>query len=300
MDIFIDDERLDVTLETEQTVGDLFVSLEKWLSDTGFRFAGFALDGKDIHASGVERAFAARLRDVGRIAVRTASVARLYAEALLEAAFLLDRFAAADGADTGAHTADGAGAGAVCADVKKETATEWETGGGRSFLLKDHPAFAQKLDACFFEGSGDGAKLGGEIAERLEELQNPEGVLLSMKEGVYDISARLEALSLNMQTGRDREATETVYLFAGVAEKLFRIMPLLPAAARGGEFRAFSEEFTGVLKEFFAAYQAQDSVLAGDLAEYEVSPRLIELFDRLAEKNGSAAAARTVPAARAC
>ncbi|MDR1096457.1 MAG: hypothetical protein LBL31_08715 [Spirochaetaceae bacterium] len=286
MDIFIDGERLDVTLETEQTVGDLFVSLEKCLSDTGFRFAAFALDGQDIHVSGVENAFAARLCDVRRIDVRTASVARLYAEALLEAAFLLDKYAAADGAGA--------------ADGKKEAVTGWETGSGRSFLMKDQPAFAKKLDACFFNGAGDGAKLGGEIAERLEEMKNPQGVLSSMKEEVYGITARLEALSLNMQMGKDREAAETVYLFSGVAEKLFRIIPLLPAVSGGAEFRAFLEEFTGVLKEFFAACQAQDSVLAGDLAEYEVSPRLIGLFDRLAEKNDSAAAARAVSAAKAC
>ncbi|MDR1232115.1 MAG: hypothetical protein LBK61_12050 [Spirochaetaceae bacterium] len=285
MEIYIDGNVLDVTLEDEQTVGDLFVSLEKWLSDTGFRFAAFALDGKNIHASGVEEAFAANVRDVSRIEVKTASVAQLCAEALLDASFFLRNYSAAD-----------AGTG------KEEIVAEWKTSGGRSFLLKDHPALAKKIDDCFFQGTSDGAKLGGEIDELLEEIKNPEAALLSMKENIYDITGRLEVLALNMQMGKDREATETVYQFSEAAEKLFRIIPLMPAVANDAAYRTFFEEFTGVLKEFFAAYQAQDSVLTGDLAEYEVSPRLIELYDRLIEKkeSASAASASAESAARAC
>jgi hypothetical protein len=283
MDIYIDGNALNVTFEAEKTVGDLFVSLEKWLSDTGFRFAAFALDGKSIHASDVERAFSASLCDVARIEVKTESIAQLYAEALLDSSFFLRNYLAAEG-----------GAG------KEKIAAEWETSGGRSFLLKDHSAFAKKLDGYFFSGTGDGVRLDGEIAERLDEITDPEAALSSMKENIYDITGRLEILALNMQMGKDKEATETVYLFSEAAEKLFRIIPLMSVVANDVEYRTFLEEFTGVLKEFFAAYQAQDSVLTGDLAEYEVSPRLIELYDRLIEKNDSASAANVVATAKAC
>jgi hypothetical protein len=145
-----------------------------------------------------------------------------------------------------------------------------------------------------------------------------------MKEKIYDITARLEVLSLNMQMGKDREATETVYEFSKVTEKLFRIIHLLPAAADGAEGVSsltgdvsfptedvssftggassltedvvFFEEFAGVLKEFFHVYQARDSVLAGDLAEYEVSPRLLELYDRLKERSGGVLASQATAA----
>jgi hypothetical protein len=220
--------------------------------------------------------------------VKTASVTQLYAETLLDAAFFLNKYSAAG--------EQGNGKG------KEEIVNEWKTSGGRSFLLKDHPAFAKKIDDYFLSGTGDGTKLDEEIVERLQEIENPEAALSSMKESVYDITARLEVLSLNMQMGKDREATETVYLFSEAAEKLFRIIPLMPAVANDAEYRTFFEEFTSVLKEFFAAYQAQDSVLAGDLAEYEVSPRLIELYDRLKDKNDSTATenAAEESAAKAC
>jgi hypothetical protein len=284
MNIYIDGNALDVTLEAEQTVGDLFVSLEKWLSDTGFRFAAFELDGKSIHASEVEKAFATNLCDVARIDVKTASITQLYAEALLDTAFFLKKYSTVD------------------VNEKENIANEWQASDGRSFLLKDHPVFAHKIDDCFFQGKGDGDKLSEEIVERLHEIINPRAALLSMKENVYDITARLEVLSLNMQTGKDREATETVYTFSQTAEKLFRIIWLIPDVANDPEYRTFFEEFTGVLKEFFAAYQAQDSVLTGDLAEYEVSPRLFELYDRLKAKSDSVNAANVVEesAAKAC
>jgi hypothetical protein len=296
MDIFIDGNALDVTLENEQTVGDLFASLENWLSQSGFRCAAFALDGKNIPASEVERAFSARLGDVGQINIQTTSVAQLYADTLLDAASFLARYA-------------GAGAGENAGTEKEGAARAWDESGARSFLFENHPGFARKIDDCLMRGTGDGAALSEEIAERLHEIASPKTVLLSMKEKIYDITARLEVLSLNMQMGKDREATETVYDFSKVAEKLFRIIQLMSASAGGakdgssltedGSFLTedasfltedvlFFEEFTGVLKEFFQAYQARDSVLAGDLAEYEVSPRLLELYDRLKEGNGAA------------
>jgi hypothetical protein len=283
MNISIDGNALDVTLEDEQTVGDLFASLEHWLSQTGFRCTGVTLDGKNVPASEVENAFSTGLDDVGQIDIQTTSVAQLYADTLLDAAFFLARYADAD-------TGENAGMGKQ--EMGKEgTARAWNESGARSFLSENHPGFAKKMDDYLARGAGDGAVLGEEIAERLREITNPEAALLSMKEKIYDITARLEVLSLNMQMGKDREATETVYEFSKTAEKLFRIIQLMPAAADGAEDRLFFEEFTGVLKEFFQAYQTQDSVLAGDLAEYEVSPRLLELYDRLKEGNGAALSA---------
>ncbi|MDR0639760.1 MAG: hypothetical protein LBG27_12820 [Spirochaetaceae bacterium] len=269
MTIYIDGNALDVTLENEQTVGDLFASLETWLSQTGFRCTAFALDGKNIHAGEVEKAFSTGIDDVARIDIQTTSVAQLYADTLLDTAFFLTQYS---GVDTGENGKD-------------EIVRAWNESGGRSFLFENYPGFAKKIDDYLVREQGDGAKLGEEIAERLREITDPKAALLSMKEKIYGITVRLEVLSLNMQMGKDREATETVYDFSEIAEKLFRIIQLMPLAVGGTEDVNFFEEFTGVLKEFFHAYQAQDSVLAGDLAEYEVSPRLLELYDRLKEWN---------------
>ncbi|MDR2782503.1 MAG: hypothetical protein LBB48_01435, partial [Treponema sp.] len=61
MEISIDGCVLDVTLEHERTVGELFLSLETWLSGTGFRPAAFELNGRKISAGDVADAFATGL-----------------------------------------------------------------------------------------------------------------------------------------------------------------------------------------------------------------------------------------------
>ena len=210
---------------------------------------------------------------MARIDIQTTSIAQLYADTLLDAAFFLTKYLEAD-----------AGTNGNAEVIRKDVLREWTESGGRSFLFENYPGFAKNIDEYFMRGEGNGAMLGEEIAERLRETTDPEAALLSMKEKIYDITARLEVLSLNMQMGKDREATETVYDFSKIAEKLFRIIQLLPVATGGAEDARFFEEFTGVLKEFFQAYQARDSVLAGDLAEYEVSPRLLELYDFLKDR----------------
>ena len=62
-----------------------------------------------------------------------------------------------------------------------------------------------------------------------------------------------------------------------------------------GEFRADAQsavqpeitvsdyigEFNAILKELLAAYETRDSVLVGDLAEYELAPRLRCLYAAL-------------------
>jgi hypothetical protein len=42
--------------------------------------------------------------------------------------------------------------------------------------------------------------------------------------------------------------------------------------------RTFMEEFNAALIELTSAYENRDTVLAGDIAEYELAPRLIKFF----------------------
>jgi hypothetical protein len=263
MEIYIDGHALDAALENEKTVGELLASLEEWLSGAKRRLAALSIDGKKINADKLDAAFLLDLAGCARIDVETSSIMELYAEALLSARFYIEQKGYSDAA------------GAIIV-------SSWETSGARSFLGESYPVFADKLDGFILRGTGDGKKLEAEIDERLFELSNPEAALVSMKETIHDITARLESLPLDIQMGKDREASETVFAFSETAGRIFRILSFTPKPAAGhSENDTFFEEFSGVLKEFLSAYEMRDSVLIGDLAEYEVSPRLAELYDRL-------------------
>lgn len=268
MEIYIDGHALDATLENEKTVGDLLASLEEWLSGAKRRLAAVTIDGRKIGADSLDAAFSLGLAGCTRLDVETSSIIELYVEALLAARFHIEQKAHSD----------------TAGDIITRS---WDTSGGRSFLGEAYPVFAARLDGFILRGTGDKKKLVLEIEERLSELANPEDALVSMKETIHDITARLESLPLDIQMGKDREASETVFLFSETTDRIFRILSFAPKpaakphAALHSENDTFFEEFSGVLKEFLSAYETRDSVLIGDLAEYEVSPRLSELYNRL-------------------
>jgi hypothetical protein len=123
------------------------------------------------------------------------------------------------------------------------------------------------------------------IRERLLEIENPRREIAASGPLVEAAAARLEELPLDIQTGKDGRAAETVQLFSIVAGKLLRLLGLLKLegyspenlTAAGVPVFEYVGEFESTLKELASAYEAKDAVLVGDLAEYELAPRLLKL-----------------------
>ncbi|HEY9595857.1 MAG TPA: hypothetical protein VHE79_15365, partial [Spirochaetia bacterium] len=89
---------------------------------------------------------------------------------------------------------------------------------------------------------------------------------------------RLPEVSLLLQTGRDKEAMAIVVEFTDTFQSLTDILPFLgPDEERA---RVFAE-LTPPLRDLIAAFTNRDSVLIGDLLEYEVAPRLEHLLPTL-------------------
>jgi hypothetical protein len=67
---------------------------------------------------------------------------------------------------------------------------------------------------------------------------------------------------------------EIVIGFADTVQALLALVPFLAPDPERGKLLA---EFTPVLRELVAAFGAKDSVLIGDLLEYEITPRMQRL-----------------------
>jgi hypothetical protein len=125
--------------------------------------------------------------------------------------------------------------------------------------------------------------------ERLRELKDPSAELASLETLVEATAVRLEDLPLDVQTGKDSRAAETIQLFSNIAGKLFRISSVLKLKGVLADidtidtttYQAFIEEFSAALQELTAAYEVKDAVLVGDLAEYELAPRLRTFYTAL-------------------
>jgi hypothetical protein len=107
----------------------------------------------------------------------------------------------------------------------------------------------------------------------------------------------MEELPLDMQTGKDQRAAETVQLFSQMGEKLFRIFFIQKSEGLSLDAltiddlpaRGFIKEFNAILEELSSAYKNHDTILVGDIAEYELAPRLVKLYTALKDvlKSGS-------------
>jgi hypothetical protein len=274
MNIRINGIDADIQLETERTVGDILAGLEQWLANAapraggGHRLSGMVIDGETVHTGSLEAFFGRSIDTITTIDILTSSLPDLIAASLLNVCDDIGEYAA------------------LGFEEQKRYAEQWRESPQARLLAEQLPDLFDTAAKAF---SGEGlspSALRPIVEERLRELRDPAGELARVEPLITETCARLEDLPLDIQTGKDARAAETIQIFSAAAEKLFRVFSVLkaegfpvgeietngmPAAENTGEFGA-------ALKELLAAYEQRDAVLVGDLAEYELAPRLRVLY----------------------
>jgi hypothetical protein len=268
MNITINGNPADIVLEAEKNVGDILAGLDGWLNGSGHRLSGLGIDGETADSASLEALFDRELAGIHTLDIRTSSFLELMAEALIYTRGDIEDFENAD------------------FEEKKILHTRWQNSPEALFLAGQIPdiyGWAEKT----FSGEGLGpAELRGLIDERLREIGDPLGELNSAGPLIDGVARRLEDLPLDIQTGKDGRAAETVQIFSQIAEKIFRLFCLLKAEGLDTSamkvddipIADYIEEFGVALRELIAAYETRDAVLVGDLAEYELAPRILRLY----------------------
>jgi hypothetical protein len=101
------------------------------------------------------------------------------------------------------------------------------------------------------------------------------------------IRTDLSEVAVRLQTGKEAEGMRTMVMVVELINKTVRILPdfmrTVPGAAElaigGRNIGDFYDDFNVVFRELAGAFENKDSVLIGDLAEYEILPRLSAFFD---------------------
>ena len=268
MNICINDKPADITLDTEKTLGDVLAGIELWISPTGNRIHSVTVNGQDIPGEALTKEFSREIKDIKKLDIDVSSYRELAAEALMS---LFDTCSLYEQASF---------------EERSAVINTWEKSAAVRFLQSDIPDIYE-LAASTFSGTGlTTAILATLIEERLREITDPGRAVVSCEDMVKTITKRMEELPLDMQTGRDQRAAETIQLFSRIGEKLFRIFFMLKREGLSldsfvvDDFpaRTFIEEFNAALNELSAAYENRDTVLVGDLSEYELAPRLFKFF----------------------
>lgn len=282
MRLKINGEQVNFSLEKEKTLAEVMSGVQAWLGGAGFVITGVSVDGQDLLSvpAGIW----------GNTAVD--SIQEIDIQALHTADMKVDHWQTLD-----------VWLGMLADEVKapgpvlEELLTSLpETLGG----IKANPFLPPGTDALdrftrMFEGRRtdelrrwspeqrqEAASLIGvlrkELGHRISDAAQPKEALARC---VSDLHARVQQLpdvSVLLQTGKDKAAMETVIGFTDTVHSVLALVPFLPPDPERGRMIA---DLTPVLRDLVAAFDAKDSVLIGDLLEYEIAPRITRLMPLL-------------------
>ena len=271
MKITINSVYADIHIENEKTAGEILAALETWLAGSGHRLSGLSINGEAATADTIDTFFGMEIDGIETLDLKTSSLSELTIESLLNLIQNIDTWESAD------------------FEGKKCFAASWDKSPEAGILAEQIPDIYNWTVKTFSGEGENGAELRSVCVERLREFHDPVGEINKTEYAVTEVCGRLEQLPLDIQTGKDFEAARTISIFSAVAEKIFRIFNILKSDDySAGEITvndmpitAYIGEFGAVLKELLDAYKQGDTVLVGDLAEYEMAPRLRALYSAM-------------------
>ena len=275
MEIKINDKTLSASLDNENTLGEVLAALEQWITKSGHRITELIIDGQVITASMIESVFSKNINDVKCIDVHTNVLADLSAASLINLLEDIDSFEK------------------LGFDEKKKYFDSWIDTPTAMFISVQMPELYSYCVNTFSSGEVSVQTLKTIAEEIQREINEPVNEIHKLEKIIKEICERLVDLPLDIQTGKDARAAQTIQVFSAVTEKLFRIFKQLDSQGfltgeqdnekRKEELEQQFRDFSVVIKDLFEAYEKNDSVLVGDLTEYEASPKLKELYAAISD-----------------
>jgi hypothetical protein len=266
MEIKINGKTADITIDNEKTVAQVLAGVEQWLSGSGHILSGFTIDGQTADMSSFENFFAREIETVNTLDIITMPVTELAVMSLVSLLADIDEFEQLSFEDRDNFYAN------------------WKERPQTFFILEQMPDLFSFFEKTFLIGSFVVQSLRSITEERLREIQTPVDEFSNLRPLLEETCARLTDLPLDIQTGKDARASQTIQIFSGITEKIFRvyrqleIQGYIPKDAAEKNLTGQINEFNNTVKEFLLAYEKNDTVLIGDLAEYEIAPRLQKIY----------------------
>jgi len=275
MEIRINGQAADITPENEKTIGEILSSLDLWLTNLGHSISGLVIDGKAADTTRLDEIFSMETSGVKILDIYASSAAELTAAALLNLLGDIDEFEELKFED------------------KNNFVNSWEQKAQAKFIKENMPELFSVYIDLFKHGGVSCQTLRSITEERLREASDPVNEFSKIEPLVNETCVRLVDLPLDIQTGKDGRAAETIQIFSGITEKILRITKQLNLQGYldHSDEKIFTQligDFSNVLRDLLDAYERHDSVLVGDLSEYEAAPKLQELFAEILKKSRNA------------
>jgi len=266
MVIKINDKALDFALDNEKTLGEVFSAVEQWLLNSDHRITQVIVDGQNISSSMLEEIFKKEITGVTTLDIYTNVLAELTATCLISLLKDIDEYEKTPFAQ------------------KAKFFEDWRERAQALFIYAQMPDLYSYFFNTFSAGDISAITLRSITEEIQREVNDPVNEFIKVEPVLNEICVRLTDLPLDIQTGKDLRASQSLQLFSAVTEKIIRIFYQLNSQgylAKEQEIKTIAQgfaDFKNVLKELLEAYERHDTVIVGDLSEYEASPRLKELY----------------------
>jgi hypothetical protein len=266
MKININGKPLDYTLTNEKTLIEIIAGLEQWLSNSGHRMSELSVDGQDVNTSMVEEIFKKDIKTVKLIEVRTNSIAELTTACIINLKRDIDEYEKLN------------------FDEKVKFFENWKESGQAQYISEEMPDLYSYFVDTFSCGKVSIETLRAITEEIQREVTEPVKELEKLEPILNEICEKLINLPLNIQTGKDLLAATTIELFSTITEKIIRIFYQLNIQGYLLQMEKAKKiahdfiDFKNILTDLLEAYEKHDTIIIGDLAEYEAAPKLKELY----------------------
>lgn len=112
---------------------------------------------------------------------------------------------------------------------------------------------------------------------------------VKLSELFAELAAQMEEVPVALQSGKNLEVSESIAKLADSIDQFCHIATLASlfpdtfneSTLNGINFKDFFADFSPILKDFEDALQNNDTVMLGDLSEYEICPRLKQISDSI-------------------
>jgi hypothetical protein len=288
----INGEEVSYSIESERTLGEIVHGVRAWLAAAGFIITGLQADDRDIlepHASSWSGTSLDAVKTLGVTAMHTGEMKVAHWRTVEKWLAMLEE---------------------ELGKAPSEMVPEPDSRGLLEVLLEGLPQTLEGFAANPFlpPGSDAGKRFESTFAgqaapavrswapetrrqavaliqllrslvlSRIHDATHPREALSRCAGLLRGSMVELKEVSLLLQTGRDKSAMDIVIRFTDTVQSLMDILPfLIPDTER----TRLLVELTPVLRELVAAFGSRDSVLIGDLLEYEVAPRMEKIVPLL-------------------
>lgn len=297
MDVYINDEKIDFSLQGESTAGEVIRGLHAWLGTEGFGAFLILINDQDILNEPFWTSMPVASIDSVRLA--SAPLSQLRKDCVLSlGTWTRDVHAVLENlSNKKGSVSDLLSLIAHFPDQESSLAflTEYDPAPVRMLdhtvrnVLRQHIADLGRDDGSFNSESLPAFastiwQLSMILGERSREIDAPLVELQKTASAIHELMGDLGSVGVMLQTGREKDAYSRIFAFSEVLGKTIRLFWLLAetgtpeTTVSTNDLRSWNEDASRCLEGIREAMDHTDTVMLGDLLEYELPPVVEQLL----------------------